>query len=129
MLSEGSLEHAWLCAKGDEEEARARRLEIEEALLAKHQVDANRDGTVEIVEGLKITCRITRKVDADRLQEIAAENGLSEHLSTLFRWKPDIDARAWKAAHRDITSVLEQAIESRPSKPSFSYKQKTENKK
>ncbi len=124
MLSEASLEHAWLEAKGDEDAAKERRQEIEARLLEAYNVDTAQDVTVEIVEGLKVTCRINRKVDNEKLQEIAAESGLSEHLSTLFRWKPSIDARAWKAAHRDITSVLESAIESKPAKPTFSYKPK-----
>lgn len=123
-LSEGSLEHDWLCAKNDESEARERRLEIEERLLEAHNIDETREGAEEIVDGFKITCSFTKKVDAELLQKVARENGLSEHLSTLFRWKPEIDARAWKSAHNDITSVLARAIESKPAKPSFSYNPK-----
>lgn len=124
MLAEGSLEFAWIEAKGDEDMARERRMEIEARLVESYQIDITRSGVTEIVDGLKITCSVARKVDDKKLQELANEHGLSSHLSTLFRWKPDIDARAWKAAHRDITSILEGAIESRPSKPTFAYKPK-----
>ena len=62
---------------------------------------------------------MNRKVDSDKLQELAAENGLTEHLSTLFRWKPDIDAKAWKAADESITRPLMGAITTTPSRASF----------
>lgn len=123
-----TLEEEWLQAKTEEDAAKERRQEIEVRLLEAHKVDTSKDGAVEISPGLKVTCRVNRKIDDERLQEIAAESGLSEHLSTLFRWKPSIDARAWKAAHRDITSVLEAAIESKPAKPTFSYKPTTKTK-
>lgn len=124
MLADGSLEFAWIEAKVAEEMARDKRLEIEALLIESYQIDTAKPGTTEIVDGLKITCSVSRKVDDKKLQELANEHGLSSHLGTLFRWKPEIDSRAWKATHTDITSILEGAIETRPAKPSFSYKQK-----
>ena len=64
-------------------QAQARLLDSLRANLA--EVEANRDK----VENAQL-----------ELQEIAAEHGLEAHLSMLFRWKPEIDARAWKAAQR-----------------------------
>jgi hypothetical protein len=63
--------------------------------------------------------RINRKVDADKLQAIAAEAGLTEHLSSLFRWKPEIAMSAWKAASPNITTPLLDAITATPGRPSF----------
>ena len=68
---------------------------------------------------IKITGRMNRKVDADALQELAAEAGLTGHLSSLFRWKPEIDAKAWKSADASITSPLMGAITTTPSRASF----------
>jgi hypothetical protein len=63
---------------------------------------------------------MNRKVDADKLQELAAEHGLSEHLGSLFRWSADINAAAWKAAAPTITAPLLGAITTTPGRPSFS---------
>jgi hypothetical protein len=68
---------------------------------------------------IKIEGRINRRVNADKLQELAAENGLSEHLASLFRWKPEINAIAWKAAKPEITKPLLDAITATPGRPSF----------
>ena len=63
--------------------------------------------------------RFTRKVDGDLLQDIAREKGLMDHLSTLFRWKPEIDAKAWKLADETVTKELAGAIVTTPGKPTF----------
>jgi hypothetical protein len=68
---------------------------------------------------VKIEGRINRKINADKLQELAAENGLSDHLASLFRWKPEINAFAWKAAKPEITTPLLDAITATPGRPSF----------
>jgi hypothetical protein len=68
---------------------------------------------------VKIEGRINRKINADKLQELAAEHGLSEHLASLFRWKPEINAFAWKAAKPEITTPLLDAITATPGRPSF----------
>jgi hypothetical protein len=63
---------------------------------------------------VKIAGRIDRKVDSDKLQELAAEHGLTDHLSRLFRWKPEISMALWKAADESITQPLAPVL-SRPS--------------
>jgi len=69
---------------------------------------------------IKITGRIDRKVDAELVQELAAENGLTEHLGALFRWKPELNLSAWKSADESITRALSGAITAKPGRPSFS---------
>jgi hypothetical protein len=81
------------------------------------------DGTVKhAIDGyvIKTEGRINRKVDAEKLQVLAAEAGLSEHLSSLFRWKPEINAKAWGAAADAVTQPLLGAITSTPGRPTFS---------
>ena len=58
------------------------------------QHDERKDGVTAVeADGffIKITQRIDRKVDADKVVELAAEAGLSDQLAHLFRWKPEIN--------------------------------------
>jgi hypothetical protein len=68
---------------------------------------------------VKISGRIDRKVDGDKVQELAAEFGLTEHLAKLFRWKPEINMAVWKATDEAITKPLAGAITAKPGRPSF----------
>jgi len=114
---------AWLQAKADEAAAIARRRECEDRMIAAMELDATKDGTVTVkpADGyvVKIVQRIDRKVDGEKVQELAAEFGLTEHLSSLFRWKPEINMAAWKAADESITKPLAAAITAKPGRPSF----------
>jgi hypothetical protein len=86
-------------------------------------LDETEEGTVRFSDfglNVKITSRLNRKVDSELLQDIAAENGLSDHLPSLFRWKPDINLSAWKKADASITGPLLGAITTVPSRPSYS---------
>lgn len=113
----------WTLAKKAETEAvEARRL-AEDIMLKRLNLDANFEGTENYEIGrykLKIVNRMNRKIDSEKLQEIAQENGLSEHLSALFRWKPDINVATWKATDERITRVLLDAITTTAGRPSFS---------
>ena len=126
-----NLYQQWLEAKEAERVAVERRREIEDQLAINFKIDETQDKSQTFdTDGykVKITTRLTRKIDADRLQVIAAENGLSPHLSTLFRWKPEIIAAAWKAAADNITRPLLDAIETKPGRPSFTINTSTKQK-
>lgn len=117
-----SLVKEWLESKAAESQAVQRRREIEDQLKALTNIPEDLDGTKTLdVPGyvVKVTGRIDRKVDADIVQEIAAEHGLDAHLSTLFRWKPELNMTAWKAADESITRQLSSAITAKPGRPSF----------
>ena len=62
---------------------------------------------------------LSRKINGERIQEIAAEEGLTEHLSSLFRWKPEINMTAWKSADKSITGPLLGGITTQPGRASF----------
>lgn len=113
----------WLAAKEAERTATERRRELENHLLSLIGISENWEGTenVETDGGhkIKITGRINRKVDGKRIQEIAAEEGLAEHLSSLFRWKPEINMTAWKSADKSITGSLLGGITTQPGRASF----------
>jgi hypothetical protein len=117
----------WLEAKAAEAAAIATRRKVEDDLCAALNHRPNAEGTVNHEAGpyrVKIVTRFNQKVDSDLLQEIAAEHGLDEHLPNLFRWKPEIIAAKWKAAHHNITDKLARAVTTTPGRPSFSIEQK-----
>ena len=117
-----TLYQQWLDAKTAEKDAMELRREIEDQLVADLGIAKTLDGTKNIeVEGykVKIVGRLDRKVNSDKLQDLAAEYGLTEHLSSLFRWKPEINASAWKSADPRITEPLLDAITSTNGRPSF----------
>ena len=113
----------WTLAKKAETEAVEARRAAEDIMLKRLNLDPTFEGTENYEIGrykLKIVNRMNRKIDSEKLQEIAQENGLSEHLSALFRWKPDINVATWKATDERITRVLLDAITTTAGRPSFS---------
>jgi hypothetical protein len=117
-----SLFQQWLDAKKAETKAVADRRDIEDQLAIYFGIPKDLDGTMKQEENgfvIKMEGRINKKIDADKLQVLAAEAGLSEHLSSLFRWKPEINAKAWGAAADAVTQPLLGAITSTPGRPTF----------
>jgi hypothetical protein len=118
-----NLSQKWLDAKHAERVATDRRRELEDKLLSLIGIPENMDGTenVETDGGykIKITGRMSHRIDGARIQEIAAEEGLTDHLSTLFRWKPEINMAAWKSADKSITGPLLGGITTQPGRASF----------
>lgn len=118
-----NLYQQWLDAKEQERQATEARRLIEDQLIAQMGIPESLDGTKTTkAEGytIKVTGRLTHKVDSEMAQELAAEAGISEHLSSLFRWKPEINMSAWKSADATITAALAPAITTKPGRPSFS---------
>ena len=117
-----SLYQDWIDAKVAEKTAQEERRRIEDVIAAQLEVPETLDGALnKEIEGykLKIVGRMSRKVDADKVQELARESGLDSFLPILFRWKPEINVASWKAADPSITGILAQAITVEPSRPSF----------
>lgn len=113
----------WLDAKEQERMAIERRRILEDQMAVELVLPVDIDSTLTFTPGkyvIKTVGRLNRKVDSDKLQELAAEAGLTDHLSTLFRWKPEIEMKAWKACDPVITSALADAITVTPGRPSFS---------
>jgi hypothetical protein len=117
-----TLYQRWIDAKKLEVAAVAERRELEDLISKELAVPKDLDSTLHCeAEGYKIKMegRINKKIDADKLQMLAAEAGLSEHLSSLFRWKPEINAKVWNAAAEVVTGPLLGAITSTPGRPTF----------
>ena len=125
-MNNDKLFQEWIIAKKAETEAVERRRQIEDELVQMLAIDPQYDGTTFIETEkfkIKVVSRLNRKVDSEKAQEIAAEHGLTEHLSSLFRWKPEINMSAWKAADQSITEPLLDAITTTAGRPSFSISQ------
>ena len=117
-----TLSEMWLAAKEAEKEATEDRRRIEDRIKSLVGVAENLEGTETVDPDqftIKIVGRIDRKVDSDKLQELAAEHGLTDHLSSLFRWKPEVNLAVWKATDEAITKPLAAAITAKPGRPSF----------
>jgi len=122
-----ALATEWEYAKNKEKVATAKRRDAEDRLASARNIAKNLEGTVKETTQLyeiKVAGRIDYKIDSARLQALAEEAGLTEHLSSLFRWKPEINMSAWKAAHESITEPLLDAITTTASRPSFSITRK-----
>ena len=118
-----ALAVAWSYAKAEEAKAVEQRRQIEDKITAALGIAETAEG-VKNVETLnykiKVTSRLTRKVDADLIQEAAAENGLSHLLPIVCRWKPELDIRAWNALEDEARAKLSSAITTSAGRPSYS---------
>lgn len=114
----------WIELKRLEKLYQDSRRSIEDQLLDAIVVPDDLEGVVNPTVSqdykVKITGRMTRKVDSDRIQEIAAEHGIADQLSVLFRWKPEINMAVWKATNPSVTTPLLDGITTKPGRPSFS---------
>jgi len=117
-----TLSANWLRHKTDEEKSTTERRKVEDQMVKLLAIAENFEGTETAEpEGfvVKISGRIDRKVDGDKLQALAAEAGLSDHLATLFRWKPELNMAVWKTTDQAITKPLADAITAKPGRASF----------
>jgi hypothetical protein len=118
-----SLHQRWLAAKQEEERAVADRRDLEDQMVKEFNVSKTMEGTKNFPtpDGflIKIVGRMTRKVNAEKLQQLAAEHGLSDHLSSLFKWTPSIVSDQWESADPSITEPLLDAITTTAGRPTF----------
>ncbi len=121
-MSITELSNRWLELKEQEEYVVSERRLIEDQISSLIKIQETLEGVETKKIGnlvIKVTGRIDRKVNAEMVQEIAAENGLTEHLSALFRWTPAINMTAWKKCSPEITNILLGAVTSKPGRPSY----------
>jgi hypothetical protein len=115
-------------AKSDEARAKKTRLEDEEKLckLLDKPLDS-KTGTTNIEafgHTIKIVSRQNHTINSSILEEIAVENNLEDYLSTFFKWKPQLDKRAWDSADETERLPFTKAITTTIGKPSITI---TEN--
>ena len=117
-----NLYEQWMEAKAAETEITARRRAIEDEMAKSLQITEDWEGSYTMKDGgfkVNIKRAFTRKVDGKKLSAIADEFGLQDYLPTLFRWKPEIDMKAWKDTETFITDKLAQAVTTTPGRVSF----------
>lgn len=120
----------WINAKQAVTEAATSLETVEDQLIQLLNVDLLRDGTTQVIDGdvrIKVTSRPSRTVDDTKLKALAEEHDLKEHLSTLFRWKPEVNLRAWRGADEKITDSLNDAITLTSTRPAFAITVTPEN--
>ena len=120
----------WIDAKAAATEAATSLETVEDQLIQLLNVDLLRDGTTQVIDGdvrIKVTSRPSRTVDDTKLKALAEEHDLKEHLSTLFRWKPEVNLRAWRGADEKITDSLNDAITLTSTRPAFAITVTPEN--
>jgi len=122
----------WRVAKQLEQEAVHRRRAIEDEIKAAIGFDEGREDSVALpLDGgrVTITARLDRKVDAQLARQLAAENHLEDWLDRIFRWKPELEVRAWKKAPKYVTQAFAPAITTKPGRATFALEKgkETEN--
>ena len=113
----------WRVAKQLEQEAVLRRRSIEDEIKAVIGFNEGREGseTLPFHGGrVTITARLDRKVDGTLVRQLAAENHLEDWLDRIFRWKPELELRAWKKAPEYVTQTFAPAITTKPGRATFS---------
>ena len=112
----------WIQAKEEEAIAIKKRREIEDEITKKIAITNEWEGSYSYKSpGYKIIVKraFTRKVDDKKLTAITNEYGLQDYLSTLFRWKPEINLKAWKDTEPSVIDKLAQAVTTTPGRVSF----------
>jgi hypothetical protein len=116
------LSAEWLEAKAIEKDAVEKRRLIEDEIVRLLDIQQSDEGTKKVEASpfvIKIASRVNRKVDGEIAQEIAAEHDMQDHLSLLFRWKPELSMAAWDAVGDNVKQVFARAITATPGRPSF----------
>jgi len=116
------LSAEWLEAKAIEKDAVEKRRLIEDEIVRLLDIQQSDEGTKKVEASpfvIKIASRVNRKVDGEIAQEIAAEHDMQDHLSLLFRWKPELSMAAWDGVGDNVKQVFARAITATPGRPSF----------
>ena len=127
MTELNTLISQWVTEKSVESNARKCRLHLEKQITQLISVDETKEGTTNVNEVFQVVVRHSRSVDADKLQELAHQHGLTHHLGGLCRYKVELNKKAWDAASDEITGPLAEAITIKPAKPTFKFKGETES--
>jgi hypothetical protein len=113
----------WLEAKDFELQAKNRRLDMESRLLKILEI--KEDETYRTDHGdyrLEIVAKKTRKINTERAERLAAENGLQDQLFRLFRWKAELNSVNWKSASDEVREIFRDAVIEENAKHSFIIK-------
>ena len=113
----------WLDAKEVERAAVEKRRSIEDRLseLLASEMPADGQKTIK-ADGfaVKVTSRITYKVNGEALQEIASKKGIPlPMLQQAFKWKCEVIGKGWNELEKGVQSALSDAVTTEKSRPSY----------
>lgn len=113
----------WLDAKETERAAVEKRRSIEDRLseLLASEMPADGQKTIK-AEGfaVKVTSRITYKVNGEELQELASKKGIPlPLLQQAFRWKCEVIGKGWNDLDKSIQAALSDAVTAEKGRPSY----------
>ena len=110
------LAQEWLDAKAEENAARAKRIEIEEELLAILPCREEGSQTSKLENGMRVVTegRMTRSIDAKTLQE--DWNSLPAIIQGTFHWKPDLKITCFKSLEDDHKALVAKYVTTKPAK-------------
>jgi hypothetical protein len=110
------LAQAWLDAKAEENSARAKRIEIEEELLAILPCREEGSQTSKLENGMRVVTegRMTRSIDAKALQD--DWSGLPAIIQGAFHWKPDLKITCFKSLEDDHKALIAKYVTTKPAK-------------
>lgn len=118
------LTEQWRDLKELEKRYQDERRKVEDRILEIMELPADFEG-VKKVGALNVTTRTSYQVDAEKLKELASEHGLEAFTGELFRWKADLNLKAWKNFDESKTRPLLGAITTKQSRPSFTIKKES----
>ena len=110
------LAQDWLDAKAEENAARAKRIEIEEELLAILPCREEGSQTIKLENGMRVVTegRMTRSIDAKVLQD--DWNDLPAIIQGTFHWKPDLKITCFKSLEDDHKALVAKYVTTKPAK-------------
>lgn len=110
------LAQAWLDAKAEENAARAKRIEIEEELLAILPCREEGSQTSRLENGMRVVTegRMTRSIDAKALSD--DWNELPAIIQGSFHWKPDLKITCFKSLEDDHKALIAKYVTTKPAK-------------
>ena len=110
------LAQDWLDAKAEENAARAKRIEIEEELLAILPCREEGSQTIKLENGMRVVTegRLTRSIDAKALAD--DWNDLPAIIQGSFHWKPDLKITCFKSLDDDHKALIAKYVTTKPAK-------------
>lgn len=110
------LAQEWLEAKAEENAARAKRVEIEEALLELLPCREEGSQTNKLENGMRVVTegRMTRSIDAKALQD--DWSSLPAIVQGAFHWKPDLKITCFKSLEDDHKALVAKYVTTKPAK-------------
>lgn len=120
-----NLTNQWIEAKDAENIARAKRLAVEAAIIKTSGIDEAKPGTKVIDNGVRVSTKLNRKWNQDFLSEKARLiTDLPEDVCPFkIEYKEDRKKMdALKLYKPEVYKELEEGLELKPAKPTFTVK-------